>query len=117
MANTRTPFINFFRFPGGGNQNFLPPLKGGRAPNYVILVRFISKGLETITSWVFLKPHNVISELLRPSIIIYKEFKFFLHKKLHKSLILAPNLHAPKIDESCSNCSRKVYADSHVFIF
>ena len=35
-------------------------------------------------------------------IIIYKEFKFFFHAYIHKSLICAPRLHAPKIDKTMS---------------
>ena len=59
------------------------------------LVGSIGKGLETITSSVFLKPHNGISGLLQPVIITDKEFKFFLHTYIRKSLILAPKLHVP----------------------
>ena len=73
------------------------------------LVGSIGKGLETITSSVFLKPHNGISGLLQPVIITDKEFKFFLHTYIRKSLILAPKLHAPQIDELCPNCFRIVH--------
>ena len=69
------------------------------------LVGFIGKGLESITSEVFLKPHNGISGLLQPFIIIYKEFTFFLHTYIRKSLILAPKLDARKINKTCPNCS------------
>ena len=68
------------------------------------LVGSIGKGLEIITPLVFLKPHNGISGLLRSFIIIYKKFNFFLHIYIRKSLILAPKLHAPKINETCLNC-------------
>ena len=40
--------------------------------------------------------------LLRPLIIIYKEFIFFFHTYVHKSLIWEPKLHAPKIDKTMS---------------
>ena len=46
-----------------------------------------------------------------PFIIIYKEFNFFLHTHIRKSLILTPKLHAPKIDETCPNCSRIVHGN------
>ena len=52
------------------------------------------------------KAHNGISGLLQPFITTFKEFNFFHHTYIHKSLILAPKLHAPKIDKTCPNCSR-----------
>ena len=75
------------------------------------LVGSIGKGLETITSYVFLKLHNGISGLLQPFIIIQKESTFFLHTYIHKSLILAPKLDAPKINETCPNFSRIVHGN------
>ena len=58
------------------------------------LVGYIAKGLETfkVSKW------NGTSGLLWPFIIIYKEFKFFLHTYIHKTLNLTPILHTPKID-------------------
>ena len=80
------------------------------------LVGSIGKALETITSSVFLKPHNGISGLLQPFIITDKEFKLFLRTYIRKSLILAPKLRAPKIDELCPNCYRIVH-ENPMFLF
>ena len=67
--------------------------------------------------YMFLKPHNGIFGLLQPFIKNYKEFKIFFHRYVYNSLTLGPKLHAPKIDETCPNCSRIVHENSNVFIF
>ena len=41
-----------------------------------------------------------ISGLLRPFIIIHREFKFFFHTYIYKSLICVPKLRAPKLDKT-----------------
>ena len=49
-----------------------------------------------------------ISGLLQPFIIIYKEFKFFCHRRVYKSLIWASKLSGPKSIKQCPNSSRIV---------
>ena len=55
-------------------------------------------------------------ELLQPIIIISKEFKFFFLVYIYRSLIWAPKLHAPKINNVMSKSSRIVPERLYTFL-
>ena len=80
------------------------PLVGSRC---TMLVQFLGKVLETITSKYF----QPLIGLLQPFIIIYKELKFFFYTYICKSLIWASGCQSymcPKWTKWCPDCSRIV---------
>ena len=79
------------------------PLLGSRCTT---LIGFIGEALETITFYVFLRPHN--GNFWTVATIYHNLQRTFFFTYVYKSLIWAPTLHASKFDKRCPNCPRIV---------